>query len=275
MPLGQRVSAEGIPFKPRFSGQTTVFPLEGELQKSMAFLYGGAVRESRVGYIHEWLEDPNQQFRDTARQVLAQFKETLNPFIDGLKLKELCGPPPFGPALMSYTVNHGTVQYRLTFRISYDSAYLIASPNLTCTVPERSRIKPALQALDPNRVYERILNYLFRRKELEKNGVLNVDIVPWGYELYLQPVPVNDIPEISNEFTDVARGLEEYSSVIHQAASLLSLLRAGRKAVSELEAKTDVSLPRVKFEEEGYHRIRELLDTVHIPDTPTLNQYFV
>ena len=288
MQLAQPIRAAGRSFEPRIVGQTTLFPLEDDLQSQMEKLYRRAVQKNETigarntitGFIHDWVKDKNdRKFRDNAEQVLATFTTTLRPYIDGLELHELGGNPHLGPALMRYEAHHGNVTYSLTFRISDHSTYLIASPELECTLPDSSAIKPALDGMDPNHVYERILDYVFRGKELDRDYAEYVEVKPWGYEFALKPVLVGDIPKAAAELSEAAKKLEDKSEAIHQAASLISFASEGVERSRKLEEKLmnnpAIAQPRRLAEERMYTEARKLLDEVKIEKTPTLNKYFV
>src|SRR3989344_747282 len=130
MRLAEPINSDGRPFEPRIVGQTTLFPLEDELQKLMEETYQRAIeinkglslhRPGITGFIKDWAKyEPDTEFRDNAQKILAIFKETLNPFIEGLKIHESIGIPFMtGPELMGYEAQYnGGVKYTLTFRIS-------------------------------------------------------------------------------------------------------------------------------------------------------------
>lgn len=288
MQLGEPISIEGKSFEPRIVGQTTLFPLEDELQelmettfqraiqinKTSSFTYKGNAQYKVTGFIHEWTKyEHDEYFRGNATKLLSAFKSRLAPYIEGLELNALTAL-----SNMRYEAQHGDVKYRLVFRISDKSTYLIASPALECTLPKSSAIRPALE-MGFASVYERILDYVFNGKKLDRDCVEHVQVKPWGYEFALKPVLVGDIPSVAAELSDAAKEMEAHSEKIHQAASLISLANEGGKMSRRLEKKLDdnpaVAEPRRLAEERIYREARALLDTVEIGETPTLNKYFV
>ena len=288
MQLAEPISVEGQSFEPRVVGQTTLFPLEDQLQRIMETTFQRGVeinrtpsnRDTVTGFIHDWTKyDSDRDFKSNAERVLSAFKSTLAPYIDGLELNELSGGFHLGPALMRYEAQHGDVKYSLLFRISDKSTYLIVSPELECTLPESSAIRQTLTGTYPNRVYERVLDYIFRRKELDREHVRNVDVKPWGYEFALKPVLVGDIRSAATELSDAAKILEDQSEVVHQAAALIAFAREGAKKVRELEEKLSghriVRHTRELHENKMYAEAKGLLDQVQIGETPTMNRYFV
>lgn len=288
MRLAEPVTINRHSFEPRVVGQTTLFPLEEELQQLMEATWqrglhinrGASINDCVTGFIHDWVRyKHDDEFRGNADKVLSAFKFALAPYIDGLDLHEIGGFHP-GPALMSYEAHHENVRYSVVFRISNASTYLIASPGLECILPASSTIKPALKFLDSDKVYERILGYVFRQKELDQEYVPHVDVHSAGYQFALKPVLVRDIPALSKEFSEAAERLERYSEAIHQAAFLISLARAGQDSIRGLEEKLAESStlftgPMKARQEKIYQDARELLDQVQIGNTEMLSKYSV
>ncbi len=292
MQLAGPIGVKGRSFKPQVWGQTMLFPLEDELQRVMeaTFQRGIQINEDHSndnpkvsGFIHDWTRYAHDKdFRSNAQRVLSAFKSSLAPYIDGLELHELCEVPGLlGPALMGFEAQQGDVKYSLLFRISDKSTYLIVSPELEYRLPKSSAIRPALDGHYPYPAYNRIINHIFRGKELEGEHNRNVDVKPWGYQFHLKPVLVEDIPDAAAELSDAAGELEDQSEVVHQAASLLSFAIDGERSSRELEKKLANS-PTVTFEHRRsaevririYREARELLDKVKIRETPTLDRYF-
>lgn len=235
-----------------------------------------------TGFIYDWARDKHDKdFRNNAKRVLSEFKSTLAPYIHGLELHELGAVPGLvGPALMRYQTQVGDVEYSLIFRISEKSRYLIVSPGLECTLPRSSAIRPALTGGDLYHVYGRILDYVFRRKELDGQQDRDITVKPGGYQFNLKPVLVGDIPSAAAELSGAAREVEDQSEVVHQAASLLSFALEGGRSSRKLEKKL-AGTPALAFEhrrlaeERLYREAKELLGTVKIRETPTLERYFV
>lgn len=274
------ISIEGRDFEPRIVGQTTLFPLNDELQRVMETTFERAVQQRKTGHIYDWTRSSDEMLRINAQRVLDAFTSTLAPYIGGLPLKEGCGTPGiFPPPLMRYEAQYKEVIYSISFMISDKSKYLITSPELEYRLHDSSRIKPALEGTDSNRVYERILDYVFRRKELEREIVKNVEVKPWGYGFALKPVLVDDIPCAARELCDAAKRIEDQSEVIHQTALLLSFAQEGGKRSRKLEERVGdnprIVEPQRRMEQVIYRNARLLLDTVPMIETPTLNKYFV
>src|SRR3989338_5560483 len=120
MQLAQPIRVEGQSFEPRVVGQTTLFPLQDELQKVMEETFQRAVEINGIpankykvsGFIHDWIRyEHDDDFRSNAHKILSTFKSTLAPYIDGLELHELIGGSHLGPALMRYEAQHKDVKY--------------------------------------------------------------------------------------------------------------------------------------------------------------------
>jgi hypothetical protein len=291
--LGEPINSQGERFEPRIVGQTTLFPLESQLRDSMEELYQRAVERNKTpgekkisGYIHSWAEDKvDEDFKTISERVLAVFKDTIRPYIAGLKVKEQSGGFHFGPALMGYEKELENVRYRLIFRVSLDSRYLIVSPSLAYKLKDGSKIQPAIQNWDLERSYERILDYLFRNIHVEQGDVRNVEAKSWALEYSLKPILSEELPEAAAEFSKGCDSLENHAETVHQAAALILYTRKGRKAVAELEKRlvgrqgVDEEFRLSAAIEAGKKgvtwRAVKILDQIPFPETPTLDKYFV
>ncbi len=255
--------------------------VEATHRRAIQINCSGSDRDKKVsGFIHDWVRyEYDENFKNNANRILSVFESALAPYIEGLKSQEFGGSLVIGPALMGYVAQEGNVKYSLIFRISDRSTYLIASPELECTLPESSAIRPALSGIDPSHTYEKILDYIFRRKEVDRKDVENVEVGPGKYLFALKPVLAGDIPGAAAEMSEAAKKLDGYSEVVHQAAALISFAGEGSEKVRELEERLGVhqlaTHTRELHQDRLYAQAKKSLNQVKIGGTPILNRYFV
>src|SRR3989344_9570636 len=132
----------------------------------MTEVYDKALTERKIAFIHQWINDKDEIFAKDAKHILDIFKETLNPYIDGLELKEKGGLFHFPPSMMNYVIKNQNIEYSIAFRMTDDLKYLLARPMLNCPFLQNSNINSILvEGLSMLENYRRVISECMFNKE--------------------------------------------------------------------------------------------------------------